>query len=126
MKASTLIACENGPTGGVSSGEVIAILFMEESFGYRFSWSERWSQGWRVLARRDSSASALWARGCCWVRTRMLLVGTRRTVEAGPRGRKGEGQQPRRSRDVFVARRKLAGLWLWGPRLTPRFLGGAW
>src|SRR5256885_15175054 len=29
MKPSILIAWENGPTGGVSSGEVIAILLME-------------------------------------------------------------------------------------------------
>src|SRR5437588_11015215 len=34
MKPSTLIAWENGPTGGVSSGEVIAILLMENSCGY--------------------------------------------------------------------------------------------
>jgi hypothetical protein len=34
MKPSTLIAWENGPTGGVSSGEVIAILLMANSFGY--------------------------------------------------------------------------------------------
>src|SRR5437868_15112505 len=34
MKPSTLIAWENGPTGGVRSGEVIAILLMENSFGH--------------------------------------------------------------------------------------------
>src|SRR5258708_4336564 len=33
-KPSTLIAWENGPTGGVSSDEVIAVLLMENSFGY--------------------------------------------------------------------------------------------
>src|SRR5262249_16919822 len=33
MKPSTLIAWENGPTGGVSSGEVMAILLMANSVG---------------------------------------------------------------------------------------------
>src|SRR5437762_4066569 len=31
MKPPTSIAWENGPTGGVSSGEVIAVLFIENS-----------------------------------------------------------------------------------------------
>src|SRR5579864_3739796 len=34
MKPPTLIAWENGPTGGVSSDEVIAVLLMEHSCGY--------------------------------------------------------------------------------------------
>src|SRR5207302_3978424 len=34
MKPPTLIAWENRPTGGVTSGEVIAILLTAHSFGY--------------------------------------------------------------------------------------------
>src|ERR1700722_19243803 len=34
MKPPTLIAWENGPTGGASSGEIIAVLLMENSCGY--------------------------------------------------------------------------------------------
>src|SRR6267154_640553 len=44
MKPPTLIAWENGPTGGVSSGDVIAILLMANSFGYWVRWSGWWSQ----------------------------------------------------------------------------------
>src|SRR5438105_5000341 len=35
MKPPTSIAWLNGPTGGVSSGEVTAVLLMANSFGYR-------------------------------------------------------------------------------------------
>src|SRR5438046_3013603 len=37
------IAWLNGPTGGVSSGEVTAVLLMANSFGYRVRWSGWWS-----------------------------------------------------------------------------------
>jgi hypothetical protein len=41
MKPSILTAWENGPISGASSGEVIAVLLMENSFGYWVRWSER-------------------------------------------------------------------------------------
>src|SRR6202790_4112897 len=43
MKPPTLIAWLNGPTGGVSSDEVIAVLLMANSFGYWVRWSGWWS-----------------------------------------------------------------------------------
>src|SRR6266481_8055352 len=45
MKPPTSIAWENGPTGGASSGEVIAVLLMADSFGYWVGWSGWWSRG---------------------------------------------------------------------------------
>src|SRR5258707_3361823 len=44
-KPPTSIAWENGPTGGASSGEVIAVLLMADSFGYWVGWSGWWSRG---------------------------------------------------------------------------------
>src|SRR5215470_6418599 len=55
MKPPTSIAWENGPTGGQSSGEVIAVLLMENSCGYWVRWSE-WLEP--EVAR---ASYALWA-----------------------------------------------------------------
>src|SRR5213082_2719299 len=44
-KPSILTAWENGPTGGASSGEVIAVLLMANSCGYRVRWSGRRARG---------------------------------------------------------------------------------
>src|ERR1700731_2498668 len=52
MKPPTLIAWENGPTGGASSGEVIAVLLMADSFGYWVGWSGWWSPRLRALPTR--------------------------------------------------------------------------
>src|ERR1700716_1524272 len=49
MKPPTSIAWENGPTGGASSGEVIAVLLMADSFGYRVGCSGWWSPGLGAL-----------------------------------------------------------------------------
>src|SRR2546426_12148252 len=49
MKPPTSIAWENGPTGGASSGEVIAVLLMADSFGYWVGWSGWWSPRLRAL-----------------------------------------------------------------------------
>src|SRR6476660_1528359 len=45
-KPSILIACENGPTGGASSGEVIAVLLIEHSCGY-------WVSGYGTYAAKN-------------------------------------------------------------------------
>src|ERR1700733_6110822 len=49
MKPPVLMAWENGPTGGVSSGEVIAVLLMENSCGYWVKWSGWWNRTWHAL-----------------------------------------------------------------------------
>src|SRR2546426_3465300 len=49
MKPPTSIAWENGPTGGASSGEVIAVLLMANSFRYWVGWSGWWSPRLRAL-----------------------------------------------------------------------------
>src|SRR2546429_9330194 len=49
MKPPTSIAWENGPTGGASSGEVIAVLLMADSFGYWVGWSGWWIPRLRAL-----------------------------------------------------------------------------
>src|SRR5882672_12160775 len=46
---SIWIAWENGPTGGASSGEVIAVLLIASSFGYWVRWSGWWSPRLRAL-----------------------------------------------------------------------------
>src|SRR5437764_10722708 len=54
-KPPTSIAWENGPAGGASSGEVIAVLFIANSCGYLVRWSEWWKP---EVAR---ASKALWA-----------------------------------------------------------------
>jgi hypothetical protein len=45
-KPSILTAWENGPTGGASSGEVIAVLLIENSCGY-------WVRGYGKYAAKN-------------------------------------------------------------------------
>src|SRR5262252_4798124 len=54
MKPPAPTAWENGPTGGASSGEVIAVLLMENSCEYQVRWSGRWSRRWAALPSRRS------------------------------------------------------------------------
>src|ERR1700757_1704053 len=49
MKPPTSIAWENGPTGGASSGEVIAVLLMADSCRYAVRGSGWWSPRLRAL-----------------------------------------------------------------------------
>src|SRR5690242_20136267 len=120
MKPSTLIAWENGPTGGVSSGEVIATLLMEDSFGYRVRWflaraaSEHPSSRASSLARR----SRRWGRrpaevvrtmiGACPSKVCGTLVSIHRRQVFG-KGPGGLHQSPRRTRAETIFPTCLGG-----------------
>src|SRR5690348_13480757 len=68
MKPPTSTAWENGPTGGVSSGEVIAVLLMANSFGHSVRWSEP----------RDRQCAEFESHGIEFPHTQELLLAANR------------------------------------------------